>query len=46
MAAKIMFVLCCFFLITGIAGVIKSTVISVKTRKRQKQYTEVNQSNK
>lgn len=46
MAAKIMFVLCCFFLITGIAGVIKSTVISVKTRKRQKQYTEANQSNK
>ena len=46
MAAKIMFILCCFFLITGIAGVIKSTVISVKTRKRQKQYTEANQTNK
>ena len=46
MAAKIMFVLCCFFLITGIVGVIKSTVISVKTRKRQKQYTEANQANK
>lgn len=46
MAAKIMFGLCCFFFIIGVYGVIKSTVISVKTRKRQKQYTEANQANK
>lgn len=46
MAAKIMFGLCCLFFIMGTAGAIKSAVISVKTRKRQKQYTEANQANK
>ena len=46
MASKIMFGLCCLFFIMGTAGAIKSAVISVKTRKRQKQYTEANQANK
>lgn len=46
MDSEIMFGLCCFIFFIGMAGVIKSAVISVKTRKRQKQYTEANQANK
>ena len=46
MAAKIMFGLCCVFFVVGTAGAIRSAVLSARTRKRQKQYTEANQANK
>ena len=46
MAAKIMFGACCVFFIMGTFGLIKSAIISARTRKRQKQYLEANQSNK
>lgn len=46
MAAKIMFGLCCVFFVTGTFGLIKGAIISARTRKRQKQYLEANQSNK
>ena len=46
MAAKIMFGACCLFFIIGTVGAIKGIVVSTRTRKRQKQYTEANQANK
>ena len=46
MAAKIMFGLCCVFFVTGTFGLIKGVIISARTRKRQKQFLEANQSNK
>ena len=46
MAAKIMFGLCCVFFVVGTAGAIRNAVLSARTRKRQKQYTEASQANK
>lgn len=43
MAAKIMLVACCIFFLIGTIGAVKSIVVTAKTRKRQKQYTEANQ---